>query len=315
MSSRRTDSTVDRRAAAEQALEDELRRLVESGEYAAWFRRMAAFHRYSAGNTRWILAQRPDATRCASYRTWQQVGRQVRKGARGIMVLHPRPYWVDAGSERVRPPLPSQSRDSLQRRLSFGVGYVFDVADTDGEPLELGRPAPRDAPRALVEHLDAYCTEHRITVETRRLPTGLYGYYQRDSDRVVLARGLSTGEGAATLVHELAHREDPELVAADLTGDHRYYAHHRPDCEAVAEAAAHVLSARFGHDLVGHSAGYIATWIRGDVDRLVQLQDRVAEVTHALVPPDQLDLTLDTARQRVARPRTKGRSEPARSAR
>ena len=47
----------ERRAAAEEALERELRRIVESGEYGHWFRRMSLFHRYAPANSLWIMAQ------------------------------------------------------------------------------------------------------------------------------------------------------------------------------------------------------------------------------------------------------------------
>jgi antirestriction protein ArdC len=300
-----TNTVERRRAAAEEALERELRRIVDSGEYGEWFRRMSLFHRYAPANSMWImgqLADRPDATGIvASYRTWQELDRQVRKGERGIMVWYPRTYWVDhATGDRVRPSAAQADRADLQRRVSFGVGYVFDLSATEGEPLpQLGRPAPDSAPWELADHLDRYCREHRITVDTRELREGLSGYYQRDGDRVVLGASLSPGERLAVLSHELAHREDPELLAAHVAGDMSYYAHNRPDCEAVAEAAAHTLSARFGHDITGHSAGYIATWIRGDIDRFKQLHERVGQVTRQLVPPDQLDQVLDAARTRA----------------
>jgi hypothetical protein len=180
--------------------------------------------------------------------------------------------------------------------VSFGIGYVFDQASTDGEALELGSPAPVDAPRELADHLDRYCREHGVAVEVRPLRAGLHGYYQRDGDRIVLADGSSAGERVATLAHELAHREDPELIAAHEAGDRSYYAHNRPDCEAVAEAAAHTISARFQHDITGHAAGYIAGWIRGDVERFKELHERVGLVTRQLVPPTQLDQALTAAR-------------------
>lgn len=316
-------STDERRAQAEAQLEAELRRIVDSGEYAAWFRAMSQLHRYSPANSLWILAQLrqraaagrggPEPTGVvASYRTWQQLGRQVRKGEHGIMVWHPKPYWVDpATGERVPPPKADRDRARLDRRTGFGIGYVFDQASTDGEPLpELSRPTPEAAPHELAAHLDRYRREHRVAVEVRPLPSGLGGYYQREGDRIVLSETVSPGERVAVLAHELAHREDPELIAAHEVGDLTYYGHNRPDCEAVAEAAAHTISARFGHDITGHAAGYIAGWIRGDVDRFKQLHDRVGQVTRQLVPPHQLDEILTAARTQLATQttRTAGRS-------
>ena len=291
----------ERRAAAQQLLEEELQRLVDSGEYGAWFAKMASFHRYSPTNTLWILTQAPEATRVASYRTWQQLDRHVRKNETGIMVFHPKPYWVDPTTgDKTRPPRTDADRRRLEKRTGFGIGYVFDIAQTDGAPLpELGRPAPADAPQALNDHLVGWCAEQGVTVATEPLPAGLYGYYQRDRDRIVLADASSSGERAATLAHELAHRQDPELQAAELAGDRRYYAHHRPDCEAVAEAAAHTITARFGHDITGHAAGYIAGWVDGDVGRLTALQQRVGQVTHTLLPPDRLDVALTAAASRA----------------
>lgn len=306
----RKPSIDDRRAEVQAKLDAELKRIVDSGEYAAWFSKMASFHRYSPTNAAWVLAQAPEATKVASYRTWQQVGRHVRKGETGVMVFHPKPYFVDpATGERVRPPRDPAARARLEQRIGFGVGHVFDITQTDGEPLpELGRPAPADAPRALAEHLDGWCVEQGVIVETSELPPGLYGYYQRDGDRIVLATANTPGERVATLAHELAHRQDPELRHAEVVGDRRYYAHNRADCEAVAEAAAHAISARFNHDITGHSAGYIASWVKGDVNRLTELQQRVGKVTATLLPPDQLDLVLDAARQQAATTRTSTRA-------
>lgn len=259
------------------------------------------------------LASRPDATGLvASYRTWQQMGRQVRKGERGVMVWYPRVTWVDpATGEKVRPPSRPEEADRLRTNLSFGIGHVFDACATDGEPLpELGRPAPEEAPQELTDHLDAYCRDHRITVEQRTLPSGLAGYYQRDDDRIVLDAGATPGERAATLAHELAHREDPELITAHESGDRSYYRHNRPDCEAVAEAAAHTISTRFNFDITGHAAGYIAGWIDGDIDRFRQLHERVGTVARQLVPPTHLERALDEARLQASRQaaRQQGRS-------
>jgi antirestriction protein ArdC len=295
-------SAADRRAEAEAALEAALERLVASGEYAEWFSKLATFHRYSAGNAMRIIAQRPDATHVASYRTWQQLDRHVIKGESGIAILHPKPFWVDpATGERTAPPRNDHDLHRLVKKVSYGTGYVFDVAQTDGAPLPtLDRPVPEQAPVELANHLAGYCRDQGISLEAQALPHHLRGYYQRDGDLIVINADVSDGERAAVLAHELSHREDPELISAFQSGERGYYRHNRGDCEAVAEAAAHVISARFRHDITDHAAGYIAGWVEGDVDRFRQLHDRVDQVTRQLVPPDQLDLELTAAASRAA---------------
>jgi antirestriction protein ArdC len=49
----------------------------------------ARFHHYSRGNQLLIIEQRPDATRIASYKKWQELGYQVAKGETGIRILAP----------------------------------------------------------------------------------------------------------------------------------------------------------------------------------------------------------------------------------
>jgi len=50
---------------------------------------MGRFHNYSFGNILEIARQKPDATRVAGLYAWNQLGRKVRKGERGIRILAP----------------------------------------------------------------------------------------------------------------------------------------------------------------------------------------------------------------------------------
>jgi len=52
----------------------------------------ARFHKYSWHNSLLTCMQRPQATRVAGYKTWQSLGRQVRKGEHGIMIFAPCPW-------------------------------------------------------------------------------------------------------------------------------------------------------------------------------------------------------------------------------
>lgn len=50
---------------------------------------MARFHSYSAGNIALIRLQRPDTTQVAGYQRWEELGRHVKKGEKGITILVP----------------------------------------------------------------------------------------------------------------------------------------------------------------------------------------------------------------------------------
>src|SRR3954468_21987182 len=85
-------SNVDRAQRREQdreRLERACRDLLDSEGWRRWVETRAAFHRYSLSNTLLIAHQRPDATRVAGYCAWQDLGRQVRKGERGIRIFAP----------------------------------------------------------------------------------------------------------------------------------------------------------------------------------------------------------------------------------
>src|SRR3989442_4723007 len=79
------------RALHEQLVEG-VRALTTSEDWARALETAARFHRYSARNVMLIMLQRPCARRVAGYRTWQAMGRQVRKGERGIAILAPCKY-------------------------------------------------------------------------------------------------------------------------------------------------------------------------------------------------------------------------------
>ena len=123
--------TAEQRAEYKAAKREESRELIESAARelltSEGWQRFAevrgSFHRYSFGNCMLIAMQRPDATRVAGFHKWQDLGRQVRKGEHGIRILAPHTYkgTDDNGEE--------------ETRVYFRAVSVFDLSQTDGEPL------------------------------------------------------------------------------------------------------------------------------------------------------------------------------------
>jgi hypothetical protein len=53
-------------------LEEGVKAVFESDAYKAYLKCMSKFHNYSLNNTLLIALQRPDASLCASYTSWQR---------------------------------------------------------------------------------------------------------------------------------------------------------------------------------------------------------------------------------------------------
>ena len=71
----------DTKRAEQRALvEASCRELLSSDGWRRFAETRAAFHRYSFGNCMLIAHQMPAATRVAGFKSWQELGRQVRKG-------------------------------------------------------------------------------------------------------------------------------------------------------------------------------------------------------------------------------------------
>ena len=110
-------------------LHAEVRKLLDSQAWQDALRFKTKFYSYSFNNALLIYLQRPDASLVAGYKRWQALGRQVRKGETGIAILAPivRRDESKAGDEK--------------QVVGFRSARVFDVAQTDGEPLpEMPQP-------------------------------------------------------------------------------------------------------------------------------------------------------------------------------
>ncbi len=165
---------------------------------------MARFHRYSLHNLILIVSQRPDATRVAGFHTWKQLGRTVKRGAKGIMILAPmvlRKSKEETGSEE----------DHNRTALGFRVVYVFDQIDTEGEPLcELG--TAQGDPSGYTEKLKQFIAGRGIQLEYSDTIYPAQG--QCSPGKIVLLPGQSAAEEYATLAHEVAHSLLHSAVAA-----------------------------------------------------------------------------------------------------
>ena len=156
---------------------------------------MAQFRRYSLGNIMLIAAQKRDATRVAGFRTWNNLGRFVKKGEKGIVVLAP--------IMRRKPEVP----DTLELEEStspagFRPVYVFDISQTDGQELPVICDVHGD-PREYPRRLSNFVVRLGIVLEYSADIAPALG--TSAGSKITLLPRQSPAQEFVTLAHELAH--------------------------------------------------------------------------------------------------------------
>jgi len=163
-----------------------------------------------------IGGQAPHATRVAGFRSWQSLGRQVRKGERGIAILAPCTYRSKTScsttdstreqpqDERGGPAAPAASGKQLR---GFRVVHVFDITATEGDPLPEVAPVllTGQAPAGLWAALAGQVAGYGYALE--RGDCGGANGYTDPRRRVVRVRGdVDEAQVVKTLAHELGCR-------------------------------------------------------------------------------------------------------------
>lgn len=259
----------DKISALHDRLIAQIEALVSGADWARFLAVAARFHSYSPNNVWLILIQRPDATRVAGYRTWQRLGRQVNKGAKGIAILAPCVY-------RRRPVDDDDANENpaIMRALrGFTVVHVFDESDTTGEPIADMAPILLEGDAALWDGLAAQVTGAGFTLSRGQCApaNGCTDFAKRT---VVVADHLGGRQADKTLCHELAHvrLHDASRFRTD-----------RDLAEIEAESVAFIVCNALGIDTASYTLPYVALWAGGDVERVRRTAERVVTTAQTVL--------------------------------
>jgi hypothetical protein len=211
----------------------------------AYLSAMGKFHNYSFGNILEIARQKPDATRVAGLYAWNQLGRKVIKGQKGIRILAP------MIGTRKKKDTESTSKDpaavNKPRLVGFRAVYVFDVSQTEGAELPAFTERTRGEVGEFRERLIDFTIAQGIQLEFKDNIAPAMGMSY--GGRIAILPGQEPAEEFSTLVHELAHEM--------LHKAERRTATTKTVRETEAEAIAFVVSQTIGLDAGRASADYI----------------------------------------------------------
>ena len=197
------------------------------------------FHRYSLRNVMLIASQKPAATHVAGFHTWHKLGRFVKKGEKGILILAP---IVRRKHENAAP----NETDESSTAVGFRAAYVFDINQTDGQELpEIG--SVNGDPREYRERLAKFVAELSIALKYSDEIAPARG--TSAGGKITLLPGQSPAEEFATLAHELAH----EMMHRDERRNSTSKRSRETEAEAVAFAVCHAIGLETGsasHDYI-----------------------------------------------------------------
>jgi len=232
---------------------------------------LSKFHNYSFQNCILISIQRPDATQVAGYNRWKQLGRQVKKGEKGITILGP---VLAKRNVEVEDENQEAQNKTVSKLIGFRTLHVFDVSQTEGKDLPEFAQISGD-PGEAIPRLEKLIQDNDIALQYEFPGGGALG--TSSGGTITVRPDLSLAETLSVLVHELAH----EFL-------HQGERRHETDKtvrETEAEAVAFTVCNALGLETKTRSADYIKLY-RGDPQVLQEslhfIQKTAARIIEAL---------------------------------
>lgn len=241
-----------RTAAAHAQLVEGVSRLAGREGWRAWLEFAARLPQYSVSNQLLLAAQAPSASLVMSAAQWRQIGRYPARGSSALRIWAPRSKILkdqptveprDASDVEQRPEPRAADAREADSRARFLLVPVFDVSQTDGEPLPQQptpvAPPPGQAPDGMWDALTAYASAAGYSVAFGE--TGpADGLTNFATHRITIAERGSELSRTLTLAHEIGHmalHSEPETRQQGRG--------HRGRAEVEAESLAYLVAADY----------------------------------------------------------------------
>lgn len=228
------------------------------------------FHNYSFRNCLLIAIQKSSATYVAGFQRWKALGRYVKKGEQGIMILAPMVRRQKSKDESGEDDAES-GPEKTHAVTGFRTVHVFDVSQTEGKELPEFSAISGDPGEKLLL-LSDLVKERGIELSYAESLGGADG--RSEGGKIQIREGMDPANEFAVLVHELAH----EL----LHRTERRKETTKQIRELEAEAVAFVVSNAVGLKGLTRSSDYIQLY-SGDKEMLLASLDHIQRVAAEII--------------------------------
>lgn len=251
-----------------------VKNIVEKGEYEKFLKFSKNFHNYSFNNVLLIFSQMPEATQVAGFAKWKSMGRNLKKGAKGIQIIYPikRTYikTTMTGQDSLLEDEKNNQKEKIEY-LTYRYTYVYDVSQTYGKPLPL--QSTRLNSNNKIEFLEFLKVFSQFPILEENIDGTALGYWSKKKQQIVLKNNLSIDDKASVLLHELTH----------ALYDDFDYKENRDLSESFVESVAFIVADYFDLDTSMCSFEYITSWTNGDVKVLLELEDKIQKCANSFI--------------------------------
>lgn len=250
--------------------------IVNSGEYEKFLKFSKNFHNYSFNNILLIFSQMKDATQVAGFAKWKSMGRNLKKGAKGIQIIYPiKRSYTKKKLEGQDSMLDTEKSEIEQEEkieyLTYRYTYVYDISQTYGDPLPLSNDNLNSNNKVeFYEFLKSF-SPYPILEEELLGPKK--GYWSKAKQHIVLESTLSVDDKVSVLLHELTH----------ALYDDFDYKENRNLSESFVESVAFIVTDYFDLDTSMCSFEYITSWTKGDTKILLKLGDKIQKCANSFI--------------------------------
>lgn len=265
--------------------------IIDNGEYEKFLRFSKNFHNYSFNNVLLIFSQMPEATQVVGFAKWKSMGRNLKKGAKGIQIIYPiKRSYTKKKLEGQNSLLDNKQDDNEQvekvEYLTYRYTYVYDISQTYGDSLPLSDMTLNSNNKAeFLEFLKSF-SPYPILEES--LTGTTQGYWSEKEQHIVLKDTLSIDDKASVLLHELAH----------ALYDDFDYKENRNLSETFVESVAFIVADYFDLDTSMCSFEYITSWADGDIKILLELGDKIQKCANSFI--DNLEKFYNNGNLKIA---------------
>lgn len=266
--------------AALNRIEDCLATINTDEDWLKFLSFQAQFYNYSFGNAMLIFSQNPNATYVKGYKAWNQLGRYVKKGSKGLAILAPCIRKVEVFKEPENKNMyhDEEAEKEIRKVVSgFRIAYVYDIADTDGDDsilpvLVTGLAGNSEQEKEIYERLLGVISKgHRVQEVSG---TASKGSFNLETKVISIREDLEYLQKIKTLLHEYAHLLDFQMHPEDDISRNRR--------ELIAESVAFIVSLRLGIDTSRYSMSYIKSWLK-DKEELKIIADSVQKIAYTII--------------------------------